>query len=206
MLSSCADRVVRARVGETEFCVPRSNYVTRDYWWIPRDLPKGDSFRFSIPDFFARNPGWYPMRDAHGKPLPVTGLVTADPPYLSWSKPPQGSHPFEEAQKPISAAERLGGGYYAVYSTARRDQWTVWEVPNAGLPQGQPATIADLGQRVATCRKYGRDSNFSSDCSRVILINKTAIYYRFAEENIPDLVNLDTVVRNSVLEWKCSTP
>ena len=204
LLASCGDPIVRARVGGTDFCVPQSNYVGTDYWWIPRDLPKGDSFRFAIPRFFEMHPDLTPRRDIKGRALGLSGLVTSRQPYFDWSHPRPGSYHFEQARMPAGAAENIIGDYVALYGSADRNDWKVWELPKSGMLTGE--TIAESGKLIASCKKYGarvKDAYISSDCSRVIVMDKIAVEYSFSYDDISRLAALDNAVTSHVLSWRC---
>ncbi len=204
LMGSCDDPIARKRVGATEFCVPRDNHVTTSYWWIPDSLPEGDGFRFAIPDFFGRNPELVPEHDRTGRTIVLGGRVTAEEPYLNWSKPRPGSYPFKEAQKPINTVERTQSPYVVIYSSPQNDAWSVWELPEGA--QGSE-TVAELGRRVAHCRTYGHPlplPGVSASCSRVVVTaDKIAIAYSFSHDNLYQLTIFDNAIAKSVLSWKC---
>ena len=200
---SCQDAVVRKRVASVDFCIPRINYVDTDYRWIPRDLPQGEGFRFSIADFFAEHPEFDPLRDVLGRKTGLGGSVTTSQQWVNWNKPRPGTYPFKQAARPINSAEQISGTYLAIYNSPSGDSWAVWEVPNIQNAEG---SVAEAGRLVATCRKFGQsipNGRVGTDCSRYLIVEKIAIHYWFAYENLSRLGALDGAVKTAILSWRC---
>jgi hypothetical protein len=200
---SCQDAVVRKRVAGVDFCVPRINYVDTDYPWIPRDLPQGEGFGFSIGDFFAEHPEFDPLRDISGRKMGLGGGVTTSQKYVNWDKPRPGTYTFKQAARPISSTEQVSGSYLSIYTTPSRDSWDVWEVPSI---QKADDIVAKAGRLVATCRKFGQsipNARVGTSCSRYLIVETIALHYWFAYENLSRLGALDGAVKIAILSWRC---
>jgi len=206
LLSACADPIVRVNVGETQFCVPRAEHEDADYWWIPRDLPKGDGFRFSIRDFFSKRPELYPARDIAGRTIALSGRVTSASEFRSWRNPRPGHYFHSVAQIPVKEAVPFGGPYVGVYESPSKDAWHVWKVPDTDLALAGEMKLSDVGSMVGICRITGASLNVRyrpTSCSHFIIHDDVVILTRFAFQNLLRLEQFDAAVKHHVSSWKC---
>ena len=206
VLSACNDPVARVTVGEIEFCVPRAEHNDVDYWWIPRDLPKGDGFLLAIGDFFQERPELYPARDIMGRTIPLLGRVTAKRESSGHGKPWPGHYFHTVAQILASEAVPMGGPYFGVYISAEKDAWHLWKVSDPDLARENGMKLSDAGSMVSICRITGGRLNVKykpTSCSRLIVQDNVEIHTDFAFENLLRLEKFDAAIKSHVLGWKC---
>jgi hypothetical protein len=207
ILPSCSDPFVRARVAETEFCVPRENIVDTEYWWIPTDLPRGDGFRFRILNFFEKLPTLYPNRDVKGRVIGLGGGVTPSTQFLNLSRPHSNSYSFRQAQAPVQDAKHIVGSFFAVNTSLHGNAWDIWKVENWSAPSVRAGSVAESGRFVASCRKFGetlRNAYVGTSCDRVLILDQIAVHYWFSDENLPHLGILDAEIGKHILAWRCT--
>lgn len=209
MISACDQGSEKARIDGVagDFCVPR-NYVPRDFWWIPDDVPttpKGFSFV-----------GCDLANEASKScPIPPNVLrVDVEPNNVkniqTWANLKNDAI--------LKAMTETAGTSYQITDEGRllfmynKDVWQdifVWE--RAG-PTGQPSTLADQDFLLAVCHSVTQDGNETAipaskayECRRHHHDDDYSISYNFTIQDLTkkNLTGFDDDIVDVISSWKC---
>jgi len=170
----------RFRFVNVNYCVPRTNVVEADYWWIPRDLPD-DGFIFRVEVVF----------DSHINSRRIlTGTVGTNHRSLVWSAPSKGSFPWTQGEVLVHEATRVFRDYF------EGADGTIWQL----TPPYDGRTHLNEGTKAMHCLSL---ANGKRSCTRIINLNSLPLTYHPDLNDLENIAAIDSALVKLIDSWKC---